>query len=457
VDQLTPGRSLYRMTHPSLPVERGVEIGEQVSNSAVKHEKRREPLGFAFFGLFLFMVVYFARPEDWIPGLAAIPLAKITGILIFLALTFSFCSIRWRMSLEVIFLGLLLVQLWLTVPFSSVWRGGAFNVMLDFSKVLPLVIVIYGAVRSLKRLRWILFVQSASVSAITIISIVKAHTPGGRLQGVLFGMYGNSNDLALIIDISLPLCLAMALTSRSYWMKLTWTAAMLAMIYAVFLTASRGGAIALLVAALLCIWQLGLKSRRFYLLLLVPFAMIVIWLYGGNSLRERFDQTNLSPATNNQSTEASKSAQQREELLFQSLKVTAQHPLLGIGPGNFAIESGVWLVTHNSYTQISAEGGIPAFLLYMLIFWRGFVNLKDIRKCSKERKGIRLFSMALEASLAAYLVGSFFASDAYQLFPYCLVAYTSSLLVIAQRDGTISNGASKSHLLPAQIEVTDWQ
>jgi O-antigen ligase len=405
------------------------------------------------------MIVYFARPEDWIPGLAAVPLAKITGILILVPLVFSFSNIRWRMPQEVIFLSLLVAQLWLTVPFSPVYRRGAFNVMLDFSKVLPLVIVIYGTVRSMKRLRRILFVQAASIAAIAITSIVNRHTSGGRLQGALFGVYGNSNDLALVIDLGLPLCLALALTTRSYWRKLAWTVAMLAMIYAVFLTASRGGAITLVVVALVCLWHFGVKSRRFYLLLFVSVAVfVVIWLHGGKALRERFEQTNIDPATNNRSsTEASGSAQQRKELLFRSLEVTAEHPLFGVGPGNFGAVSGVWLVTHNSYTQISAEGGIPAFLLYILIFWRGIVNLTDIRKYPKTGREIRLFSMALKGSLAAYLVGSFFASVAYLLFPYCLVAYTSVLRLIVQRDRTVSSWASKSHLTPTQVEVTVWQ
>lgn len=430
---------------------------EQASKSNVKHPNRREPLGFLFFGLVLFMVVYFARPQDWIPGLAATHLMKITAIFILLALVFSFSTIRWHMPQEVILLSLLLVQLWLTIPFSPVWRGGAFNVTLDFSKVLPLIIVIYAAVRSMKRLRWILFVQSSSVATIAITSIVVAKGSGGRLGGVLSGVYGNSNELALAIDLSLPLCLAFALTTRSFWKKLAWTIAMLAMVYAVLLTASRGGAIALVVVALVCLWQLGVKSRRFYLLLLVPVAMIVIWLYGGNSLRERFEQTSIDPVPNYHSTSASMSAQQRKELLFKSLKVTAQHPLFGVGPGNFAIVSGVWLGTHNSYTQMSAEGGIPAFLLYVLILWRGVANVRDVSKYPKTGKRIRLFSMALGASLAAYLVGSFFASVAYQMFPYCLVAYTGVLRLIVQRDRTVLSLSPKPHLTPTEVEATVWQ
>lgn len=432
---------------------------EQATASGVKRSHRREPLVFAYFGLVLFMMVYFARPEDWIPGLAAVPLAKITGILILLALIFSFNNIRWHLPWEVTFLSLLVVQLWFAVAFSPVWRGGAFNVMLDFSKVLPLVIVIYGAVRSMKRLRWILFVQATSVAAIAIASIVNRHISAGRLQGVLSGVYGNPNDLALAIDLGLPFCLALALTTRSYWMKFAWTIVMLAMIYAVVLTASRGGAIALVVAALACLWQLGVKGRRFYLLLLVPVAVIVFWLSGGNPLLERFKQTSIDPAPNSRSSEASDSgsAQQRKELLIQSLKVTAQHPLFGVGPGNFEVVSGVWHVTHNSYTQMSAEGGIPAFILYVLIFWRSIANLRNVSRYSKTGKEIRLFSMALQASLAAYLVGSFFGSVAYQLFPYCLVAYTSALRLIVQKDRTVSSGAPKSELIPAQLEVTVWQ
>ena len=424
----------------------------QVSKSDRKNH--RKPLGFVYFGLVLFMFAYFARPEDWIPGLAHVPLAKIAGILIFVALVFSFHTIRWNMPQEVIFLGLLILQLWLTVPFSPVWRGGAFYMMLSVSRVLPLVIVIYAAVRSMKRLRWILFVQAASVSVVAIASVVATRISGGRLQGVVSGIYGNSNDLAFIIDLSLPICLALALTTRSNWRKLAWSVVMLAMIYAVSLTASRGGAIALVVAALVCLWQIGVRERRFYLFLLVPVALIVIWVYSGNALRKRFDPSNTDPATH--STEAAESAQQRTMLLLQSLKITAQYPLFGVGPGNFAIVSGVWRVSHNSYTQISAEGGIPAFLLYVLFLWRGMANLREVRRYRKTEKRIWLFSMALEASLAAYLVGSFFSSVAYELYPYCLVAYTTALRLIVRRNQTVPSVIPEQQPTPTPVEATVW-
>lgn len=429
---------------------------EQVLVANVKKRNRREPLGFAFFALILFMFVYFARPEDWIPGLLAVPLAKITGILMLLAVVFSLGSIRWQLSWEIVFLGLLVAQLWLAAVFSPVWRGGAVDVMLDFSKVLPVVLAIYVAVRSIKRLHWVLLVQAGSVAAIAVASVANRHTSNGRLRGVLSGVYGNSNDLALVIDLCIPICLVLALTTRSYLQRLAWSVAMLAMIYAVLLTASRAGALSLAVLVLVCLWQFGVKSRRFYLLLFVPLAVVVISLYGGHSLRERFEQTSLDSESNAPPTEASLSSQERKELLFKSMRVTGEHPFFGVGTGNFQVISGMWRVSHNTYTQISAEGGIPAFILYMLILWRGILNLAYIRRYSKMGKRNRLFSMALEASLAAYLLGSFFAAFAYELFPYCLIAYTGALRFIVQRERAVARRAAQPALPQFQTEVTAW-
>ena len=54
----------------------------------------RRSLGFAYLCLVMFMLVYCARPEDWVPHLSAIPLAKITGTLMILAFLFSLGQVR---------------------------------------------------------------------------------------------------------------------------------------------------------------------------------------------------------------------------------------------------------------------------------------------------------------------------------------------------------------------------
>src|SRR5579859_5794371 len=232
------------------------------STSVPRLSVQRQPLLLAYFWLLLFSVVNFARPEDWNPGLTRIPLAKITGILAFVALVFAIGKVRLKFARELIYLLLLLGQLCLTVPFSPVWRGGAFQGVLDFSKVVVIGIVMVLVVRTVTRLRYLLFVQAASVAIVAVVSVWKGRGLGGRLEGVLNGNYANSNDLALTIVVSLPLCLVFLFGSRSKLLKIAWAAAISVMTYAVFLTSSRARLISLIVAVSVCLWEFANRGRR---------------------------------------------------------------------------------------------------------------------------------------------------------------------------------------------------
>jgi O-antigen ligase len=127
------------------------------------------------------------------------------------------------------------------------------------------------------------------------------------------------------------------------------------------------------------------------------------------------------------------SAQSRQQLFWRSIEVTMEHPLFGVGPGNFEQVSGQWHTTHNSLTLMSSEGGIPALILYSLILWCGFKNLKATIRLARGHKEMTILARALYASLAGYAVGSLFLSWAILYLPYILVAYTTALLSIARK------------------------
>ena len=219
---------------------------------------------------------------------------------------------------EVIYLILLIVQLWMAVPMSPVWRGGAFNTMLDFTKVLPIVVVMALVVNTIKKLRWLILVQAGSVATIAAATIWKGHQLGGRLEGALGGIYGNANDLAFAIAISAPLCLYFLFRSRSKLGKTIWALAILVMVYAVFLTASRAGLISLVAATATCLWEFAIRGRRRYLLVVAVVAGVAFWVFAGNGVGSRFDAT--AQTTDAEQASAYVSAQQRWDLLAQSLK-----------------------------------------------------------------------------------------------------------------------------------------
>jgi hypothetical protein len=399
-----------------------------------KEERAGEPLRGAYFWLSLFFLIYCARPEDWIPGLDVLPLAKITGL--FALLGFVLSMGRSRRSLrslprESLYLLVMIVLLFISAVFSPVWKGGAFSRTVDFSKVLVAWVLTYVVVTNFERLRRIIFIETASVAVISLVSILKGYGHY-RLRGALGGIYSNPNDLAFAIVLSLPFCLAFMLRTRSIPRKAAWAIAMFVMAGALFSTASRGGFLTLLIVGPVCLWHFAIKKRRLHLVVAAVVVLLVAGLGGGERLKTRFFAMSGEDLDTGFERSAHASFEERRILISRSLEETLQHPLLGIGVGNFTSISGSWREVHVAYLQLGVEGGIPVLILYFMFFWRGFANLRRLRRISKADPDVELFAGALHSSLVGFLVGALFAPEAYQYFPYFAVAYTSVLLAIVK-------------------------
>ena len=394
---------------------------------------KKEPLAVAFFWLSAFYVAYCARPEDWIPGLAYVPLAKISGIFALLALLMSAGRSQRRLRdlpREAIYFFGIICLLFISAVLSPIWKGGAFFGTLDFAKALVAWVLIYLVITSFVRLRRIIFIQSASVAVITLVSVLKGRSHP-RLEGVIGGIYSNPNDLAFAIVLSLPFCCAFLLSTRSIPRKTAWAASMLVMCGALFMTASRAGFIDLVVTGTVCLWFFGVKGKRIYLIAAAAVVVLVVGLAAGGKLKDRFYAISANNVNNDLEESASDSYQQRRLLMTESLKTIVHYPQ-GIGLGNFTVYSGMWREVHVAYLQIAVEGGIAAFVLYLFFFARGFGNLRKLRRMPTHDPEIDLFSGALYATLIGFIVGACFAPEAYQYFPYFAVAYTSVLLAIAK-------------------------
>jgi len=129
-------------------------------------------------------------------------------------------------------------------------------------------------------------------------------------------------------------------------------------------------------------------------------------------------------------TDPTGSAGARTELLIRSFIVSLRHPLLGVGMGNFHTYSDHEQVSHNSYTQVSAEMGLAAALIYTMFI---ITPLKKLRRMEREtpegqpKSRDYYLAVALQASLIGYMFASFFVSVAYLWYVYYLVGYAVCL------------------------------
>lgn len=386
-----------------------------------------DPTKAAFFWLSGFFVVYCARPEDWIPGLKYLPLAKITAIFaiwgLYTALGKTKRTIKdlpKEANLLLIMIGLLYLGGFL----SPVWKGGAVSRTIDFSKIYIAWVLVFLLITTFDRLRKVIFIQVFSVVVVCAVALVKGRsTP--RLDGVLGGIYSNPNDLAFAIVLSLPFLLAFMVTAKNPVIKALWLCGMLVMGVAIFETASRAGFIDLVISFSVALYYFGIKGRRFYLIVATALIGTVIMVAAGGKLYDRF--TALSgDSTTDQS--AYGSYEDRMYLMGRAVDAIEHYPIFGIGLRNFPTYSLIWHDVHMTYLQIFAEGGIAVFILFLMFFWRGFRNLKILRQTKNLDPDIVLFVGALQSSLVGFVVGACFAPEAYQFFPYFAVAFTATLL-----------------------------
>lgn len=389
---------------------------------------------FVFGALVAFSFLYFYRPEDFVPGLDRIPMAKIAGIAGFLALAVGVLSTgKFKLPRALKILVLLFGQLILAIPF-AVWRGGAFEtVFTRFSKGLIVALLIGLAVSTLGQIRKLLWIQVSAVALVTFLSIALNHTRDGRLEGIQNSILNNPNDLAINIAIAIPLGVAFILTARGF-KKAVWALALTFMCLGVVLTLSRSGLIAFVISIIICVWEYGIKGKRRSVVIFVAATLLVgLGITVSNSgYRARVESILLG---NIEGSHDKGSREARMMLLKRSIMVALTHPLLGVGPGCFMILGGDWAVAHNSYTEIAAEAGFPALILFLLAIWAAFKNLREVRKSQHYREvpEFRLFTQALRAGLAAYMAGALFASIEYLLYSYLMVAYTCAMLQIASR------------------------
>ena len=392
----------------------------------------RRPVVFG--ALAIFSWLYYYRPEDFIPGTAYVPWAKITGLFAFAALIGGMLGGgKFKVPRAIQFLWLLLLQMILCIPL-AIWRGGAFSRVSDnFSKAVVVAMLVSMSVVTLWELRRLLWIQVSAVALVTFFSVLIHHTKDGRLQGIQKSILENPNDLAINIAVSFPLGLVFMLNAKGF-KKVIWIIALAFMAVAIVLTYSRSGLLAFILCVAVCVWVYGIKGKRRYL---VGTAAAVLVIGAALALSSAHYRARVESIVmgNIEGSGDKGSLAARRALLIKSLRIAATHPLFGVGPGCFLLVDQGWVVAHNSYSELAAEAGFPALILFLLTIGAAFKNVAQVRKTRwyAEDPEVRLFNQALWACLAAYLLSACFASTEYNLYPYFMVGYTCAMVRITSQ------------------------
>ncbi len=291
-----------------------------------------------------------------------------------------------------------------------------------------------------------LFVTFAAAGlAMCALGIVWGEVHNARF-GLRSGPYYDSNYYAMCLLAITPI-IWVSIARESLTTKLCACCATALPLLLTIRTASRGAFVALL-AMLALLFFLSAIRMRILIGSLGAVGLVIMLAFLPNALRSR-----LLPASAAADQESGSdrhgadqnSADARQTLLMSGVVLTLNNPVFGVGPGNFGPiivnigkEQGFdWapLNTHNAYTQVSSETGIPGILLFLaLIFFSTRALVSLLRQTSATgttpNSEIHRLASALLVSLAAILTCLFFLSEAYGQIIYLWLGLACGLRLL---------------------------
>jgi len=348
-------------------------------------------------------------------GPAGISVTKLTGGLCFASFAFSLARGRGKLVFErgqAIVLGILALALVSTLQAHETSDALTTTSRYASFAIVYVIFTQLGHDRVLqRRLAWTLS------TAATIAAGLGLHEYLSGQQQLATLPYVNQNDFAFMLATSLPLMFV--LLSGPKLLRPLVLVAIGLVSAAILLSLSRGALVGIAAGFLLFV----LTDRRRVRVTLTAGALATIGtLFVIHSNPQRFHEALLLK---------SQVAQQNVSTRFgawgAAARLASDHPLLGVGPGNFQfyynkltgqpVGTFTLTVAHNALLDVGAELGIVAMFLLAAYLVLAFVRLTS---CLEHGYGDPAFVRALRISLAIAIVSAMFLSEQYFL-PFWLL------------------------------------
>jgi O-antigen ligase len=247
-------------------------------------------------------------------------------------------------------------------------------------------------------------------------------------------VFGNPNDLAALTMVPLGLCAGVATVERTKFFRMSALAGVVILSMIILLTQSRAAILGLGAAALMLLFTSRRKVRDIGTLVVLLGAAIV---FAPKKVWERVaGLANVSVEADMQGVDPEASAESRWAIWQVAFKTIGGNPVTGIGasmmPVRHAQESSRENLrstvrgekdTHSTYIKLAAEMGIPALILYLMMWGSVFRRVHRARKSiATTRPKDHQMLFYLELAMTAYMVASIFGSYGAVSFTYLIVS-----------------------------------
>jgi O-antigen ligase len=396
----------------------------------------------AFGGLIAFTFILLLAPQLMVPALAVLSFIRPALFAASVAAVSYLCNRMLTGRPLTVFtrelwLGAaLLVWASITVPVSY-WPGGSVAVIAGvFVKSLLVFWLIANVVNTPERLRRFMIVLSLAGAPLALTAILnyragvfmEGATAVKRITGYDAPLTQNPNDLALMLNLLVPLAIGLLLTRPRPLLRtlLLMTVGLEAV--GIILTFSRAGFLAMGVTTVAWLWKFRRRRERGWVLaiLMLGIACLPLLPSGYTKRLATMIHTEADPTG---------SAQARWHDTVAAIGYVSENPVIGAGIGQDILALNEvrglgWRSVHNVYLQYAVDLGLPGAILFVVLL--GFCLSSA---ASVERSGLGEDLPALAAGIRISLVGfvaaACFHPAGYHFYFFYIAGLAVSLRLIA--------------------------
>jgi O-antigen ligase len=325
----------------------------------------------------------------------------------------------------------------ISIP-GSYWRSASVDAFSEYLRVIAVFWLVGQDFCSISRLRvlfWTLILVCLPLVLVALYNYqAGVHLGMGRIAGYSNNLAENPNDLALTLNMFMPMAVVLAWTARRQAAR--WTArVMIALaVGAVMVTFSRGGFLTLVIEAALFV-HLFAKRRGAKVLVAVAVVAAVAFAMMPAGYSDR-----LSTIVDIEADQTG-SAQMRLGDTIASIEYMLTHPIVGAGLGQGLLalnelRGALWTTVHNAYLNYGVDLGLIGFLVFVTMVVTTYRSVRFVERLPASAAvpaELRWMASGVRISLAGFMVAAFFHPIGYDFYFFYLAGMAVALKTTAAR------------------------
>jgi putative inorganic carbon (hco3(-)) transporter len=279
-------------------------------------------------------------------------------------------------------------------------------------------------------------------------NIAPADATQKELRPRLGGPLGSENRYAQILAVVFPLALMRAFRDPRRSRRLAGGAASILIAGGIFLTFSRGAAVAVGLTIVLTLLLRELKFRHVLPALAVLTAVAVLVVPDYVTRLSTLESVTALSSSTDSTNKPDSALVGRETENLAALHVFIDHPVTGVGPGvyfhdysrDYANRLGLRYLAserrgHSLYLEMAADTGIMGLTAFLVMVSVPIVLLLRQARYWRNRDSERaIVASSLVFALVAYLASAMFLHLSYQRFFWAILALASAGVWVLGRD-----------------------